>query len=184
MFQFDPKIALFTSQHSQIQLQVDENGLWALFAYPVSFNFANVLDSFGNAVLVDFKRGSNFSEDNNNSAATHGLLALQFELPDKVDQELLLLRVMPFPQLDSRRFGSMFVICGVLYGLDSVSQANARIKFALDLFLNRSLPLESEIAFTNPFQSNNFLTYNPAQHKIFGWDHSTLIEYPLLLEVL
>jgi hypothetical protein len=164
VFRFDPQLSLFTAQHNHIQLLVDESHLWALFAY------------------VPLTSASAKSRPKPQSTNTDAILVLQFDLPDKIDQELSLRRVIPLPEVSSRPFGSMFIVCGVLYALDSVSQPNAHISFAYDLYAYQEINLGTGIAFTNPFQSNNFITYNPAQQKIFGWDHSTLIEYPLLLE--
>lgn len=164
LFTYDADIALFQAKHNQIHLSVDENSLWVLFAY------------------VPLKNKPESASRSQSLVSTQGLLVLQFDLPDQIERELRLRRVIQLPEVDSGQFGSMFIVCGVLYGLDSVSQPNAHISYAYDLYRYQEINVGPGIAFTNPFQSNNFITYNPVQRKIFGWDHGTLIEYPLLLE--
>ena len=52
-----------------------------------------------------------------------------------------------------------FIVCGVLYGVDRVTERDTRIRFALDLYKNTML--EIELPFTNPFKFTTALGYNP-----------------------
>ena len=38
--------------------------------------------------------------------------------------------------IDHHKVGEMFIVCGVLYAVDSVYDRNSKIRFALDLFKN------------------------------------------------
>ena len=53
----------------------------------------------------------------------------------------------------------MFVVCGVVYAVDRVTERDTRIRFALDLYKNKML--EVELPFTNPFKYTTSLGYNP-----------------------
>ena len=53
----------------------------------------------------------------------------------------------------------MFIVCGVLYGVDHVQERDTRIRFALDLYKNKLLDVE--LPFTNPFKYTTSLGYNP-----------------------
>ena len=60
--------------------------------------------------------------------------------------------------LNNQRAGEMFVACGVLYAVDSVTERNTKIRFALDLFKNKLLDVE--LPFTNPFRKTTMVGYN------------------------
>ena len=60
--------------------------------------------------------------------------------------------------LNNQRAGEMFVVCGVLYAVDSVTERNTKIRFALDLFRNKLLDVE--LPFTNPFRKTTMVGYN------------------------
>lgn len=128
---------------------------------------------------------SNYTETNEIlSGEVENTIIIKFQPLQTPEDELRIEKVVTLKNLDNRKYGSMFIVCGVLYGLDSVHSSNSKISFAFDLFDERFLTNFKAIPFTNPFQANNFLTYNSRFKKIFGKDHSTLIEYPILQEVV
>ncbi|GIX85136.1 noelin [Caerostris extrusa] len=61
--------------------------------------------------------------------------------------------------LPHRKVGEMFIVCGVLYAVDSVTDATTSIRFAFDLYQNKVL--EANIPFSNPFRNNSMISYNP-----------------------
>ena len=130
---------------------------------------------------------ANYTETETNeilSGEVENTIILKFQPLQTPEDELRIEKVVTLKNLDNRKYGSMFIVCGVLYGLDSVHSSSSKISFAFDLYNERFLTNFTPIPFTNPFQANNFLTYNARFKKIFGKDHSTLIEYPILQEVL
>lgn len=80
--------------------------------------------------------------------------------------------------LPHRSVGEMFIACGVLYAVDSVTAPSTRIRFAFDLYQNKIL--EANIPFSNPFRSNSMIAYNPKHRKIFTWDKGNQLVYPIL----
>ena len=78
---------------------------------------------------------------------------------------------------NQRTAGDMFVACGVLYAVDSVTETFTKIRFAFDLFLNAPIPVS--VNFTNPFRHNTLVSYSPRHDKIYAWDSRNLIEYPI-----
>lgn len=80
--------------------------------------------------------------------------------------------------LPHRSVGEMFISCGVLYAVDSVTAPSTRIRFAFDLFQNKGL--EANIPFSNPFRNNSMISYNPKHRKIFTWDKGNQLVYPIL----
>jgi hypothetical protein len=79
--------------------------------------------------------------------------------------------------LDHTSIGDMFIACGILYGVESITETFTRIRFAFDLYLNT--PVEVSVNFTNPFKHNTLISYNARHEKIISWDSRNLIEYPI-----
>ena len=76
-------------------------------------------------------------------------------------------------------YGNGFITCGVLYLIKDTKAKTTLIDFAYDLYTkeNKSVRLK----FTNPFQMNNMIAYNPADNKLYCWDKGNQLIYPLLL---
>lgn len=63
----------------------------------------------------------------------------------------------------------MFIVCGVLYAVDSVTDRNSKIRFAYDLYKNKLLDVN--LSFTNAFRKTTMLGYNPrSQVRLFNYD--------------
>lgn len=60
--------------------------------------------------------------------------------------------------ISHHKVGEMFIVCGVLYAVDSVTDRNTRIRFAFDLF-NENL-VDVDLQFSNPFRKTIMVTYN------------------------
>lgn len=81
--------------------------------------------------------------------------------------------------VDYHKLGDTFIICGVLYGVDSLTQANTHISFAYDLYDNKELKGLEQVKFTNPFMATQYIGYNPRYKKLYTWDRGNILEYPL-----
>lgn len=53
----------------------------------------------------------------------------------------------------------MFIVCGVLYAIDSVVARYTDIRLALDLYENKLLDVK-DLKFTNPFKNTTTVGYN------------------------
>jgi hypothetical protein len=53
----------------------------------------------------------------------------------------------------------MFIVCGVLYAIDSVTERTTKIRLALDLY--HSKLLDVNLSFSNPFRKTTSVGYNP-----------------------
>lgn len=60
----------------------------------------------------------------------------------------------------------MFIVCGVLYAVDSVVDRNTKIRLALDLYRNQLLD-DVNLSFTNPFKRTTTVGYNH-RSKVMG----------------
>lgn len=54
----------------------------------------------------------------------------------------------------------MFIVCGVLYAIDSVTERNTKIVLAVDLYRGFVLS-DVNLSFTNPFKNTTMALYNP-----------------------
>lgn len=61
----------------------------------------------------------------------------------------------------------MFIVCGVLYAIDSVTERNTRIHLALDLYRGHLLS-DVNLSFTNPFKNTTMALYNPETKVLFS----------------
>ncbi len=85
--------------------------------------------------------------------------------------------------VDHQLYGNGFVTCGVLYLVKNTRVKNTVIDFAYDLYTKERLTFDNSMGlqFTNPFQMNNMVSYNPQEKKIYGWDRGNQLTYPLLM---
>lgn len=130
---------LYELNYNHMDISVDENGLWVIFA----------------------------SNNTNNT--------LVMKLRDDLHEE----RVWNI-SLDQKQMGEMFVVCGVLYGVESVLDTFTKIRFAFDFRLASTI--EINVNFSNPFRENSMINYNPRARQIYAWDLNNLIEYPIKFE--
>ncbi|RZF35073.1 hypothetical protein LSTR_LSTR009665 [Laodelphax striatellus] len=80
--------------------------------------------------------------------------------------------------LKHQKAGEMFIVCGVLYVVDSVTERTTNIRFALDLYKNLLLD-DVNIPFTNPFRNTTMIGYNHKNKELFTWDRGNQLTYPI-----
>jgi len=73
--------------------------------------------------------------------------------------------------------GDMFIICGVLYAVDSTADRDTKIRLALDLY--RRQLLKVDLPFSNPFRHTSMVSYNPRTKELFTWDNGNQLIYPV-----
>lgn len=71
----------------------------------------------------------------------------------------------------------MFITCGVLYAIDSATDKNTTIRFALDLYTQRLLDVS--LSFTNPFKKTTTLGYNHKNKELYALDKGNQLMYPI-----
>uniref|UniRef100_A0A1B0CMG6 Uncharacterized protein n=1 Tax=Lutzomyia longipalpis TaxID=7200 RepID=A0A1B0CMG6_LUTLO len=79
--------------------------------------------------------------------------------------------------VNHRRVGEMFIVCGVLYAIDSVTERNTKIRLALDLYHGKLLDVN--LAFTNPFRKTTTVGYNHRSKELYTWDKGNQLTYPI-----
>ncbi len=76
----------------------------------------------------------------------------------------------------------MFVACGILYGVDSTTVRNTKIRLALDLYTKKVLDVD--INFSNPFNNTSTIGYNFLTKDLYTWSMGNQLTYPVKINAL
>ncbi|XP_063894383.1 uncharacterized protein LOC135117890 [Helicoverpa armigera] len=79
--------------------------------------------------------------------------------------------------LNHKQVGEMFIVCGVLYALDSATERESKVSVAIDLYLNKQI--EVALQFTNPFRKTTQLGYDHMHKELYSWDRGNQLTYPV-----
>ncbi|XP_031630325.1 uncharacterized protein LOC116345246 [Contarinia nasturtii] len=137
-FQYSGDHYLYTTKCNYVDLNADENGLWAIYSSSKSTN-TYVVKLDANTLQIQF--GWNIS-------------------------------------LNHNKVGEMFIVCGVLYAINSVTERSTKIVLAMDLYRSNVLN-DLNLSFTNPFSHTTMALYNPETKELFTWDHGNQLTYPI-----
>ncbi|KAK3084173.1 hypothetical protein FSP39_009410 [Pinctada imbricata] len=90
-------------------------------------------------------------------------------------------------QIPKREVGNSFMICGVLYAIDSYDKTPSFIKYIYNTNTGGGKILSpSDIPFVNAIQSTYvhtyMLDYNPMERKLFAWNHGRVEIYSVETE--
>ncbi|KAG7163708.1 Myocilin-like [Homarus americanus] len=129
---------LYSTGRDYIDLNTDDNGLWAIYGLPEADN---------NTVVM------------------------------KLDPSTLKVEYSWNISLSHHKFGELFITCGVLYAIDSATERDTKIRFALDLYRKRFLDVD--LPFNNPFKMTTMLGYNYDTKEIYSWDNGNQLTYPV-----
>lgn len=76
------------------------------------------------------------------------------------------------------RYGNSFLVCGVLYGVDSMERHYANVTYAFDTHtLTHTVP---SLAITNVHAHTSQLAYNPMDKKLYAWDDGHQMRYDVV----
>ncbi|KAJ2948683.1 hypothetical protein O0L34_g7940 [Tuta absoluta] len=79
--------------------------------------------------------------------------------------------------LNHKQVGEMFIVCGVLYVLDSATERDSKVSIAVDLYLKK--PVEISLPFTNAFRKTTQLGYDHNHKELYSWDRGNQLTYPV-----
>ncbi|XP_063220620.1 uncharacterized protein LOC134530022 [Bacillus rossius redtenbacheri] len=136
----------------------------------LSVNSSNYLYTTRNNYL-------DLSADDNGLWVVYGLADSNNTVVLKVDPAAMKVQYAWNISVDHHVFGEMFVVCGVLYAVDSVGERHTKIRFALDLYKNNLLDVN--LPFTNPFTRTTMIGYNHRSKELFTWDKGNQLTYPV-----
>ncbi|XP_073346969.1 olfactomedin-like protein 2B [Pagrus major] len=76
------------------------------------------------------------------------------------------------------RYGNSFLVCGVLYGVDSMERHYANVTYAFDTHtLTHTVP---SLAITNVHAHTSQLAYSPMDKKLYAWDDGHQMTYDVV----
>jgi len=79
-----------------------------------------------------------------------------------------------------RSFGNGFVACGVLYLVRDTRAKTTSVDYAYDVYAETTVN-GVRLSFTNPFEMNNMVAYNPREKTLYSWDKGNQLIYRLLM---
>lgn len=80
--------------------------------------------------------------------------------------------------LRRNNYGNSFVICGVLYAVDSYERVNATISYAFDTHTHTQMV--PRLPFMNKYTYNTHIDYNPKDRMLYAWDKGHQVTYNVI----
>ncbi|XP_060744747.1 olfactomedin-like protein 2B [Tachysurus vachellii] len=80
--------------------------------------------------------------------------------------------------LRRNNYGNSFVICGVLYAVDSYERINATISYAFDTHTHTQMV--PRLPFMNNYTYTTQIDYNPKDRTLYAWDKGHQVTYDVI----
>ncbi|XP_028856877.1 olfactomedin-like protein 2A isoform X2 [Denticeps clupeoides] len=77
--------------------------------------------------------------------------------------------------LRRQHYGNCFMICGVLYAVDSIGHAHANVSYAFDT--HTQTQMVPSLALVNNYMYTVQIEYNPKERVLYGWDNGHQVTY-------
>ncbi|CAJ0961265.1 unnamed protein product, partial [Mesorhabditis belari] len=91
----------------------------------------------------------------------------------KLEKNLHVVQTWQLEHVNATDLADAFVMCGVLYGVESSNDRDTFITYAYDLYRNESIP--GKVPWYNPFKGLSMLHYNPVDKRLYFFDTKKLL---------
>lgn len=152
---------LYTTEYNLVDFNVDDNGLWVIYS---TMNSNHTIVSMLNPMTLEAIYSLNISINH------HKVIVTVEPVTGKINYFLFFVFCLC-------QVGEMFIVCGVLYAIDSTTERNTKIRLALDLYTMKLLDVT--LSFTNPFRKTTTVGYNHRNKELYTWDKGNQLIYPV-----
>lgn len=116
------------------------------------------------------------ASDENGIWAIYRKTGKRYAFVSKLDPiSLKIIATKRLKHLRPHSIGQAFIVCGVLYTVDSGTKADSRLGWAYDLYQRNRNPLKVDLKWINLRGQTVMVNYNPDDRKLYVYDKGYLI---------
>uniref|UniRef100_A0A0N4ZK98 Olfactomedin-like domain-containing protein n=1 Tax=Parastrongyloides trichosuri TaxID=131310 RepID=A0A0N4ZK98_PARTI len=92
---------------------------------------------------------------------------------NKIETDFYVVQTWEISDINATEIADAFVMCGILYTLESGEERDTRINFGYNLFTNEILDID--VSWYNPYRKLSMLHYNPVDGRLYFFDSRKLL---------
>ncbi|KAK6106050.1 Olfactomedin-like domain family protein [Brugia pahangi] len=121
-----------------------------------------------------------YSADENGLWVAYVRSGMQHITVSKIEPDMHVVQTWDIYELNATSVAETFIMCGILYGLKSVTDRDTVVNFAYDLFRNETIDVN--VKWYNPYGGMTMLHYNPVDGRLYFFDSKRLLSVNVRVE--